>query len=270
MKAKIYSGETFDWQFECQNPVTLWIDTFEGFPGSGGKKVFVAMEPFEISKLKQQIIDHASQFDIILTYDTSLLQTLKNAHLMTFGTSWIRNYTYPEKEFGISMVCGEKSQTEGHRLRHRLWGLQNKIDIPHRFFISRRGQSLVWKLRSWWRKQQGNPVLGESKIPLFDSQFHLAIENSKTPHYFSEKLIDAFITKTIPIYWGCPNIDRYFNPDGIISIQSAPDAIAQINALVPEDYLRRRAAIEDNYTRALSFVDYPSRLENRLRELGIL
>ena len=41
--------------------------------------------------------------------------------------------------------------------------------------------------------------------------YSVAVESSNEPNYFTEKLIDCLITKTIPIYWGCPNISEYFD-----------------------------------------------------------
>jgi len=35
-------------------------------------------------------------------------------------------------------------------------------------------------------------------------------------HYFTEKILDCFRTRTVPIYWGCTNIREHFEADGII------------------------------------------------------
>ena len=74
-----------------------------------------------------------------------------------------------------------------------------------------------------------NPTLGGrpgAKVDLFTPQngeaeqvlFHVAIENVRQPHYFTEKLLDCFLTNTMPIYWGCPNIGAYFDTSGMIII----------------------------------------------------
>jgi hypothetical protein len=42
------------------------------------------------------------------------------------------------------------------------------------------------------------------------------IESCQEPGYFTEKIIDCFLTGTIPIYWGDPNIRDIFNPGGIL------------------------------------------------------
>ena len=49
-----------------------------------------------------------------------------------------------------------------------------------------------------------------SYIAYEDYKFHICIENVSIPHYLSEKIINPLFVKTIPIYWGCKNIDTYF------------------------------------------------------------
>jgi len=43
--------------------------------------------------------------------------------------------------------------------------------------------------------------------------YSIAIENSCKENYFSEKFTDCILAWTIPIYYGCPNIDKYFSKD---------------------------------------------------------
>lgn len=52
---------------------------------------------------------------------------------------------------------------------------------------------------------------------LIDYKYSIAIENSRQECYFSEKLIDCFLTWTVPIYWGCPNIFKYFPSESFIT-----------------------------------------------------
>jgi hypothetical protein len=44
-------------------------------------------------------------------------------------------------------------------------------------------------------------------------KFSIAFENSSTPGYSTEKIIDAYCALTVPIYWGDPEIARDFNPE---------------------------------------------------------
>ena len=44
------------------------------------------------------------------------------------------------------------------------------------------------------------------------------MENSIAELYYTEKIIDCFLTGTVPIYWGTKRITDGFNKDGIIML----------------------------------------------------
>ena len=48
-------------------------------------------------------------------------------------------------------------------------------------------------------------------------KFTIAFENDSSLDYTTEKILDAFAAKTIPIYWGNPNITKDFNPKSFIN-----------------------------------------------------
>ena len=48
---------------------------------------------------------------------------------------------------------------------------------------------------------------------LKEYKYSIAIENSCKENYFSEKFTDCILSWTVPIYYGCPNIDKYFSKD---------------------------------------------------------
>lgn len=54
-------------------------------------------------------------------------------------------------------------------------------------------------------------TLENKKNGLLPYMFSIAIENSVEADYFSEKLTDCILTDTTPIYYGCPDISRFFN-----------------------------------------------------------
>ena len=83
--------------------------------------------------------------------------------------------------------------------------------------------------------------------------FNLAVENLREVDYFSEKVLDAFQTFTVPIYFGCPNISDYFNADGIIVIRDEYDFLRVANSLTPKDYWDRLPAMIDNQRVASSY-----------------
>jgi hypothetical protein len=59
--------------------------------------------------------------------------------------------------------------------------------------------------------------------------FSICIENSNNSGYHTEKIIDAFLSKTIPIYWGCSNIGDFYDTDGIIQVNNADEIIKVIS-----------------------------------------
>ena len=42
----------------------------------------------------------------------------------------------------------------------------------------------------------------------------MVIENIRRDYYFSEKLVTAIAAGCVPIYWGCPSIAHFFDPEG--------------------------------------------------------
>ena len=75
--------------------------------------------------------------------------------------------------------------------------------------------------------------------------FSVAIENNN--EYFSEKLLDCFLTGTIPIYYGTPSVGKWFNTDGMIILEDGFD----IESLTEDLYNDKMDAIKDNFERAL-------------------
>jgi hypothetical protein len=56
-----------------------------------------------------------------------------------------------------------------------------------------------------------------------DYKFVISFENSSTPYYSSEKLYDCFLSKTLPIYWGDPQVHNDFNPNSMITLNNLND-----------------------------------------------
>jgi hypothetical protein len=97
--------------------------------------------------------------------------------------------------------------------------------------------------------------------------YHIAIENEFLKNWFTEKIVDCFLTRTIPIYIGCENIGEYFNMDGIICAKNVDEVIAICNGLTPEYYNQRLAAIEDNFNRSLKYKDFNKMLGEKVLDV---
>ncbi len=67
-------------------------------------------------------------------------------------------------------------------------------------------------------------------------KFMITFENNSLAYYNTEKIFNAFMAGTVPIYWGDPLIDAVYNPACFIWVKTHESPIAQFAAF--------RAAIE--------------------------
>lgn len=79
-------------------------------------------------------------------------------------------------------------------------------------------------------------------------QYHICIENSSYPHYWTEKLADSFLGNSYPFYYGAQNIGEYFPQEAFSmidiydidkSIRIIDDAIEKRLAIVNEEAVEK-------------------------------
>jgi hypothetical protein len=72
-------------------------------------------------------------------------------------------------------------------------------------------------------------------------RYHIAIENSVVPHYWTEKLADTYLGGAFPFYHGCPNIGDYFPGESLapIDIRDPDRAIQTIEAVIESGAFER-------------------------------
>lgn len=87
-------------------------------------------------------------------------------------------------------------------------------------------------------------------------RYNIAIENASYDYYFTEKILNCFAAKVVPIYYGCPGIGDFFNIDGIIVVKEpTTEAVEAALAICSEeDYLSRKDAINDNFQRVKEYL----------------
>lgn len=66
-------------------------------------------------------------------------------------------------------------------------------------------------------------------------KFNICFENSSYPGYATEKLYEAYIGGTIPIYWGSPTIEVDFNPRAFLNWYDYGSDEALIEAVIELD-----------------------------------
>ena len=91
-----------------------------------------------------------------------------------------------------------------------------------------------------------NQPIEDKLEALADYGYSLVIENQRMNYYFTEKLIDCFATGTIPIYWGCPAISRFFDADGMYTFRTLDELPDILDRLSQQDYQSRLGAVQRN------------------------
>ena len=197
-------------------------------------KIAWLIEPYAINPHSYSaILDNHHFFDLVLTHHQDLLQKIPNGQFYPSAMTWIDEKDWQEypKSHDISIFASNKKITIGHQLRHQVIAVLKNKKIMDIFGYGY------------------NPL--EYKLDGLSSyRFSLAIENCAVNHYFTEKLIDCFATYTIPIYWGCPEIQKFFNPDGMIICNTMPELIKSTNTISADAkriYEDKYKALEENH-----------------------
>ena len=261
MKVQFHYGYPINLDIDCSKPVDVYIDQFTMDPiPPDSLRIVILQEPWR-EPLVSLVQKHQDKYTHLLTYQEDILDSNPKARLFHFPNTWVKGYV-PKKEFSVSTVVGGKNFMQGHALRHELWRNQDKITIPKNFWLS--GNAPHSHTFVPWDEVNylGRRVLGASKEPLFTSMFHIAIENCSISNYFTEKIIDCFQTRTVPIYYGCMNIGDFFNAKGIWIVSNVSEMITVCNNLLtPESYEKILPVLNDNFERSNKWCDQDEQLK---------
>jgi hypothetical protein len=256
MDQTIISNTNHNWpnlKINYHKPIDLYVDSLQNFTHNQNYKILWVKEVEEISNFKTTALSNYKNFDLILTYDQEILNTCENAVMFEFGTTWVHDYDYStQKKFQVSHLVGNKSKTNGHKLRHDVYYNQNEITTPKDFYVSSFGSI---------PNNYNSKVLGDKKNPLFDSQYHICIENSKQNNLFTEKLIDCLYTKTIPIFYGCENIRDFFDTRGFFIVNSLSEIIDVCDNLTENTYSEKLEYINKNFDLSIKYINLLDRLK---------
>lgn len=166
------------------------------------------------------------KYQRIYVCDPQLAALHPRIEYVSFVRTWIKEPALYPKTKLISMISSSKGFSTGHRRRREFAEkMKGKLDLYGR------------GIRDIARKEDG----------LRDYMFSVAIENIQWPGYHTEKIIDCFMTGTVPIYYGDPMIGKRFNTRGILVLS------ANTPTPTPAMYRKMLPAVRDNYRRALAY-----------------
>lgn len=220
--------------------------------------ILVLQEPNEYFGLHDWAVTNHHLFSFILTWSEKVLNSTPNSMFLSFGNLWINKDQYSKtrnKKFEISHLCGKKLMTYGQSLRHELLARKHEIKIPTNFY------DVYGEMNSVLEAAEGKEFI------FGNSMFGAIIENTSHRGYFTEKIMDCFALKTIPIYWGCSNIGDFFNTNSILKFDNVDDFIYICNNLNESYYSSILKDIEENYEIAVNYLSYESKIVNKIEEI---
>lgn len=154
-----------------------------------------------------------------------------------------------DKEKLLSIIASKKNWAVGHKLRHKaVKRFRNKIDNVL-------GSGYQW--------------IEKTSEGLMKYKYSIVIENRRQDFYFTEKIIDCLMCGTVPIYWGCPSIGKFFNHDGIIVFENLDELGKILENLSEADYSKRLEAIRENFRIAHCYIYQDKYLKKELAKVRI-
>ncbi len=186
------------------------------------------------------------QFGHLLTNRPREAEDHPHYHLGRGYFPWFTGRTYeeeraaeiPQKTNAVSAICSSKAMrwTQHH----------NRIQLLKKLVAEVPGA--VW---------YGHGVHEfERKCDAMDSfKYHVVLENHIGPHYWTEKLSDAYLCECLPFYSGAPDIAEDFPAESFIPIPpDDPGAAIRIikAAIAADEWSRRIDAVREAKARLFS------------------
>jgi hypothetical protein len=230
------TGKWGDYQFHYQNitECDYWV-VYDSLPAPEkvicprSNTIFIASEPPSVKSYDPKFLE---QFAIVIASHTHITQINHSYVLhMPLALPWLVNKDYDtlkrmpdiKKDRLISVIAGNRGVANHAQRLEFAYKLKkhfgNELDIFGR----------------------GVNEIADKWDAIARYKYHVTIENSVHSYYWSEKIGDAFLGFSYPIYYGCPNLADYFPVDSFttIEIYDFADAARTIEKAISENYYER-------------------------------
>jgi hypothetical protein len=181
-----------------------------------------------------------------------------------------------EKKFDkvLSVVVSDRCVDEGHKLRldfikdldsrassTSLFGLKSNNTLGFDVHIYGKCKSLNFK------NYKGELPKASKEDGIFPYKYHFNAENHSYDNYITEKFTDGVVGETVFFYWGCPNAEKYYNPQSFIRLSLKPeDRETDIklikDAMNADEWGKRINIIKEEKTKMLKVYNMFSRMES--------
>lgn len=240
-------SDKIKWVHDGSGDPRLWFYTnhnlFDNFVGGSNiKRIGWLTEPRTIiPEVYQHINEISKRFDLILSNDDDVLR-LPNAKWIHGGGSYVGIPMHGDGEEKIyqktklcSIISSDKMMCPLHIMRKET-----------ALFLK---NSNVDTFGSFDGNQNWVPIMDT----LRDYAYTIIFENNICNSYWTEKLNNAFLTGTIPIYLGAMEIHNFFDKNGIIKFYTKEKLIERLKNISFDDYYSRMDSIKYNFEEAKKY-----------------
>jgi hypothetical protein len=191
----------------------------------------------------RDVIINKENFKYIFTHHKNLLSQSDNVVYIPHGGTWMReeDINIHDKSKLVSCIFSWKNWNPYHRMRFRVYD-RLKDDSRVDFYGSGCEKPIDFKTEA-----------------LKDHMFSIVIENSIESDYFTEKILDCFLSGTIPIYVGSKTTSQYFDENGIIYFEGDEDLPSILDKLNTEFYMSKIESVKKNFELAKEYM-FPEKL----------
>jgi hypothetical protein len=191
------------------------------------------------------ILNKKDEFKYIFTHIKNIANSVDNGVFIPHGGIWIEDsdiLIHPKTKM-TSSIFSWKTWNHHHRMRFRVYD-RLKDDGRVDFYGTGCEKPIDNKIEA-----------------LKDYRFSITIENSVEEDYFTEKLLDCFLTGTIPIYIGTRTTKNYFDENGIIFFDEDENLPQILDTLTEELYLEKFESVKTNFELAKKYI-HPEKIIN--------
>lgn len=207
---------------KCDVNQTVYVSMEPNESVSGATHLF--LDQFSYVVVCDRDIVHKNKiFKNLLTWWVGInISHIKGQHYFskscTLDYDQLSDMIFPDKSKLISIIISDKLTLPGHKKR---------LDFLNKLLSSDLGD----KIDVFGGRYRPIPDKMDAIMPY---RYHLVLENSLEMDYWSEKLADAFLGFSYPIYYGCPNLNKYF-PSGsydTIDIDDFEASLQKIHSII--------------------------------------
>ena len=199
----------------------------------------------------QYTINNQDKIDYIFLHDLRKKEYFNGNKFVYIphGGTHLRNEDIQihEKNKLVSMIFSNKQWNGYHSFRHEIYpSVQDRVDG----YGTGCGKYIQYKSEG-----------------LNSYCFSIAMENFDSPGLFTEKVVDCFLSGTIPIFYGSDDIGNYFNKQGFFQFKTLEELNNILDNISFEVYNNMKEYVIENFEKAKEYMFPEVTIKNFLNSL---